>query len=64
VADPNVLNPAALGRVLVALDLAHAIVLEARRGKSTTAEDVDLVRQAVVSVKQVLDALDETRPNP
>lgn len=56
------LTPGALARTLGVLSVAQDIVIDAIRGKPITQDGVAQVRQALVSARQVLDALDETHP--
>ncbi len=56
------LDPKALRGVLVALDLAHALVLDVIRGRGLTQEQVAQVRAAFVAARRTLDALDAAHP--
>ena len=56
------LNPNQLRRLLAALEVSKALVLDAIRGRSVRREDVADLRRTVIGVRRVLDALDEQRP--
>lgn len=56
------LEPAALRKVLAALDVSHALVLDLVRGRPVAEEDVALTRQAIRAVNNILTVLDEQRP--
>ncbi len=56
------LSPPLLRRLLAALVVAEALVIDAIRGRSIRQEDVADLRQAVRGVHRVLDALDDAQP--
>ena len=60
--DVNALNPAHLGRLLAALEVSKALVVDCIRGRSIGQKDVADVRQAVRGVRRTLAALDGERP--
>ncbi len=62
---PDELSPAKLRRLLAALTVAEALVIDAIRGRSIRREDVADLRSVVRGVHRVLDLLDAERPwNP
>lgn len=56
------LTPNQLCRLLAALELSKAFVVDAIRGRSIQKQDVKEIRSAVVGVHRVLNALDEAQP--
>ena len=60
--DVDPLAPSQLRRVLSALVVGEALVLDCIRGRSVRQDDVADLRQAVRGVHRVLDALDDERP--
>lgn len=60
--DIDALTPAHLRRLLAALTIAEALVIDCIRGRSIRQDDVADVRQAIIGVRRVLDALDDERP--
>ncbi|KKM13127.1 hypothetical protein LCGC14_1719430 [marine sediment metagenome] len=56
------LTPNQLRRLLAALEVSKALVLDAIRGRSVRREDVADLRRTVIGVRRVLNALDEERP--
>jgi len=58
----NELTPQRLRRLLAALTISQALVLDAIRGRPIRLADVASLRETVNSIHGVLRALDRTRP--
>ncbi len=58
--DP--LSPIKLRRLLAALAIASALVLDLVRGRPTKQLDVREIRHSIRDIREVLDALDEAQP--
>lgn len=59
---PNELEPPKLLRLLATLEVSKALVLDLLRGRRVDREDVAEIRRALINLKQLIQALDKSRP--